>query len=218
MGTLKTHMKRIVLTLILGIVTTAAVWYGFSPLQTREPISTSLPILASATVFPTAQPIANFSLTDTAQKPFTENNLVGNWTLLFFGYAHCPEICPKALATASNFWKQLPDTTRAKTRFVFITLDPKEDKVDDLKSFLGRFHSEFIGLTGDESEINKLAKSCRVYSFEDPTLTTAGQKNIDHTAAFILINPEGRMQALFSPPYDSATIAKDLATLMLGRS
>ena len=210
-------MKRIVLTILLGLITVVAVWYGFNPIaKTHEQISSDLPLLTSATVFPIPQAIANFSLTDTAEKPFTENDLVGHWTLLFFGYAHCPETCPKTLAIARDFWKNLPGLTQNKTRFVFITLDPKEDNVDDLKSFLGRFSTEFIGLTGADSEINKLAQSCRVYRFEE-TPNAKGQKIIDHTAAFILVNPEGRIQALFSPPHDSSAIAKDLATLMLQR-
>jgi len=212
-------MKRMLLTLFLGLITTFAVWYGFnSPAETREPLNAAQPSLASATVFRQAQPLDTFSLTDTSEKPFTNKELKGHWTLLFFGYAHCPETCPKALSIASDFWKKLPvSISREKTRFVFITLNPQADKVNDLKLFLNRFSTEFIGLTGEASEINKLAKSCRVYSFEDPKPNAAGQKVIDHTAAFILINPEGRMQALFSPPYDSTSIAQDLTTLILER-
>lgn len=220
-GRAKKMMKRILLTLLLGVITGIAVWYGINPmLKKHEPITT-FPVLTSATVFPVAQaqPIAAFSLTDTMKKVFTEHDLVGGWTLLFFGYAHCPEICPRSMAIASNFWKKLSVTSAVKKpRFIFITLDPKQDTVEELKAFLKHFNSEFIGLTGDAAEIDKLAKSCRVYSWEDPNPNDQGQKIIDHTAAFILVNPEGRIQALFSPPHDSETIAKDLATLIEKRS
>lgn len=214
-------MKRLILTLLLGLATAFAVWYGLNPLlKNQEPDPSEIPTIAAGTVFSAAQPIAHFSLTDTAQKSFTQQDLVGQWTILFFGYAHCPEVCPKALAVASDFWKKLPEeVTSKKIRFAFITLNPKEDTVEDLKTFLGRFNPQFIGLTGDISEINKLSKSCRVYSWEDPNVKTPqGKKMIDHTAAFILINPEGRMQALFSPPHNGEEIAKDLSVLLESRS
>lgn len=212
-------MKRILLTLLLGFATAFAVWYGLNPmLQEHEPVSTSLPALASGTVLSPAKPIDVFNLKGTTLASFTQNNLLGHWTVLFFGYASCPEVCPQSLAIASDFWKKLPKALsqdiRDKTQFVFITLDPKTDSLENLKSFLGRFNEGFIGLTGDETEINRLAKSCRVYSYEQPNANEKGQKIIDHTAAFILVNPRGQMQALFSPPHDSEAILKDLSSLL----
>lgn len=212
-------MKRIALTLLLGLTTAIAVWYGLNPmLQEHEPVSTSLPALASGTMLSPAKPIESFHLQGTTQKPFTQKDFMGHWTLLFFGYASCPEVCPQSLAVASDLWKKLPGVlaqdVRDKAQFVFITLDPKEDSLDNLKSFLNRFNDGFIGLTGDESEISRLAKSCRVYSWEQPQPNEKGQKMIDHTAAFILINPAGQVQALFSPPHDSEVIAKDLSALI----
>lgn len=218
---MKVFMKRrIFLTLFFSILASALIWYGLNPILTKnEPISTSLPALASGTVLSPAKRIEYFSLQGTAtQKPFTQQDLLGHWTILFFGYAKCPAVCPQSLSIASDLWKRLPDVlplgVKDKTQFVFITLDPKSDTIENLKSFLGRFNENFIGLTGADSEINKLAKSCRVYSFEQPTPDEKGQKIIDHTAAFILINPQGRIQALFSPPHDSELIAHDLSTIL----
>jgi protein SCO1 len=215
-------MKRFILTVILGLATAIAVWYGLNPAEEHIPVSTSLPALATATVFQSPQPLAIFRLTDSNQHAFNQNDLSGRWTLLYFGYGQCPEVCPRSLAIASDLWRKLPKTlTQEKLKFVFVSLDPKTDTPDYLRTFLNRFNPNFIGLTGDETEISRLAKSCRVYSFEDPNTPNAdthsgtrSQKIIDHTAAFMLINPEGRLHALFSPPHSSEEIALDLQKIL----
>lgn len=173
----------------------------------------SKPELTAGTLFTAKQPMAEFALLDTASNPFGPSNFKGQWTILFFGYADCPDVCPRSLAVAADLFKKITPEAQ-KPRLVFVTLNPKQDTVDNLKSFLNKFNQDFIGLTGSAAEISKLAQYCRVYHLEDPTPNSQGKKVIDHTAAFILINPKGQLQALFSPPHNSVEIAKDLKILM----
>lgn len=212
-------MKRVILTLLFGLLTAIALWYGINPDNAaKEPDLDTGPLLVTATLVSPGQRIGPFKLTDTGNQTFTQANLLGHWTLLFFGYSTCPETCPRSLAIARDFWQKLPASIlNNQTRFVFVTLNPNEDKIENLKSFLNRFDARFIGLTGTETDIDLLAKACRVYRFEDKEASTPTQKIIDHTAAFILINPKGQLHALFTPPHDSEIIAKDLEQLILKR-
>lgn len=166
---------------------------------------------SAATVFSTAVPLPNFSLLDTSNKPFTHTALKSKWTLLFFGYTQCPKICPQTLAIVTEAWRAL---SQPNAQFIFVTLDPHIDTPAALKQFLTNFNSNFIGLTGDEAEIKKLAQACRIYSWTDPNLNATGQKIIDHSASLLLLNPQGQLQALFSPPHHSDTLARELKALM----
>lgn len=245
-------MKRIMLTVLLGLAAFAAVWYGFNPLIDKTaPQIAKAPVipLTSGTYINTSKPIEDFTLTSTDEKVFTKHSLQGHWTLLFFGYAECPAICPTTLAMIAKAWNSLPDYTRNNSKdinynskdnnvdntknnpssrlsFVFVSLDPKADTPQKLRNFLGKFNPDFIGLTGDESVIQKLCKSCSVYSLDvtnqnsnnnanNPNGNTNSQpKIIDHSATLILVNPKGDIQALFSPPHQVEALVNDLKLLI----
>jgi len=214
-------MKRLFFVLILGLVTAAIGGYFLNNNLSKPTtvVNVQTETLLAGSQLPLPKPLTEFSLIDTNNQLFTQHSLLGQWTLMFFGYAQCPETCPKTLALVNAFWKPLMEkqahnTSSPRTRFVFVTLDPKSDTVQNLQQFLGHFNSEFIGLTGEESEIQKLSKSCNIYSWQDPNLDAKGQKVIDHTAAFLLINPQGQIQALFTPPHDPSNILKDLEVLI----
>lgn len=210
-------MKRILLTFVLGLAIGSAIWFGLNPFfksAPKEGASTSS--LASATILNPTKPIAAFSLTSTNDQIFTEASLLGHWSVLFFGYAECPEICPRTLATLNQVWNRLPPDIRNtdRLRFVFVSLDPKSDTVPNLRTFLNRFNTAFIGLTGDETIIKNLSKACSIYSWQDQKGNSQGPKVIDHSATLLLINPEGHIHALFSPPHEVGSISSDLQTLV----
>ena len=207
-------MKRVLFTLALALSGVFGVWYGFStPKELSSPAS---PELDSATVLNPSKPMDPFSLVDTDGKTFTQNALLGHWTLMFFGYADCPDVCPKTLATMSELWNLLPseDQKPDALRLLFISLDPKSDTPAKLKAFLMRFHPSFQGLTGDENTIQTLSKACSIYSWRDPKNQEGKPKIIDHSATLLLINPQGRIHALFSPPHQAQKIAEDLRTIL----
>jgi protein SCO1/2 len=205
-------MKRVFLTVSVTLVFVFVIWYGIKPVLEKN-APPSIPEITTATVLKPKNLIMDFALTDTTNKPFTEKSLLGQWTMMFFGYAQCPEICPKTLTTISELWKQIP----TDLHFVFVSLDPTSDTVQILKDFLGRFNPNFIGLTGEEAVIHKLGKSCGIYSWQDPNAIKndpSKPKMIDHSATLLLINPEGRLHAVFSPPYHPEAMAKDLRHIL----
>ncbi len=208
-------MNRIFFSLILALTGAFAIWNNMSPSSVTPAPIPSTPYLETATFITPSKPIEQFSLIDSTEKPFSESSLLGHWTLMFFGYATCPDTCPKTLAVISEAWKQLPKTiTEDSLRFLFISLNPKTDTPQTLKGFLNRFDSSFVGLTGEPSVIQKLGKSCGIYSWEDPKTQSAHVKIIDHSATLLLLNPQGEIQAFFSPPHEPKAIAEDLKAIL----
>jgi protein SCO1/2 len=202
-------MKRLIPVFILSSILASGLWY-LSQETPEIPSPKPLVTLHSATVLTPSQSIGTFSLMDANEKPFTEESLKGHWTLLFFGYATCPAVCPTTLSIISTTWKNLPASS---LRFVFVSLDPETDTPKVLRSFLSRFNTNFMGLTGDEAVIETFSKACGIYYWED-TAAKSPVKQIDHSATLLLFNPAGKLHALFTPPHQPEALAKDLITLM----
>lgn len=195
------------------LFTHAAAWCGVKKPESSNSIETEE--FAQATVLRPGSPIADFSLQDTQNRPFNLQSLKGHWTLLYFGYADCPDVCPRSLTLISEIYQIFSKQDfKNKPRFIFASLNPSHDEGEKLQELLNRFNPEFIGLTGSESEMNKFSKSCRVHSWTDTKLNANGKKVIDHSAAVLLINPLGRLQAIFSPPLKPQDIAADVQKLL----
>jgi protein SCO1 len=162
------------------------------------------------TILHPAKPLIPFSLIDTEGKAFKQASMQGQWSLLFFGYATCPGICPTTLKVLQKVWAEDPLLDQ-KLHFIFVSLNPKDDTPAKLKAFLAPFNRHFKGLTGDAKQIEALSKACSIYSWQDPE---APQLMIDHSATLLLINPQGAIKALFSPPHEAATLLKELKALL----
>lgn len=206
-------MKR-----ILIIVALIALGIGIAQWLSKTVFSSKIPKTTVATVLTPGKSLGKFSLDGTHGQTFTEQSFLGHWTVMFFGYASCPKICPQALALISEVWRSFPEQKpHPQAQFVFVTLNPEKDTVEKLKTFLPQFHPEFIGLTGQHDEIARLSKASGVFSWTDPaTDGTDSPTVIDHSATILIISPEGRLKALFSPPHDAVAIAKDINVLMNG--
>ncbi len=163
----------------------------------------------SATVLQPAKPLIPFSLVDTDAKAFTQHSLQGQWSLLFFGYANCPGICPATLKVLQKVWED--NSIAQKLHFIFISLDPVEDTPAKLKTFLAGFNPRFSGLTGDEKQIQALSKACNIYYWIDPKAT---QTVIDHSATLLLVNPQGAIKVLLSPPHEPAALLTELRAFL----
>jgi len=207
-------VKYLLSIVALGLV--LALVFGYRMLPSNDPVVA--PLKASntqATVLKPPKTLVNFTLQDTNGNTFTQDSLLGHWTLMFFGYADCPDICPTTLGIVSGLWRSYPtQMPHPKAHFVFVTLNPSQDTPAVIKKFLAGFNSDFIGVTGSETEINNLSKSANIFSWTDPKLSAAGKKVIDHSATLLLFNPEGQLHALFSPPYDIETLKNDLQIII----
>jgi protein SCO1 len=145
-----------------------------------------------------------FRLIDQNGRSVTEQDLKGEPSLVFFGFTHCPDICPTTLFDMSEVMHALgPDADRAHA--VFITVDPERDTQAALKDYLSSFDPHLFGLTGDLDAITAVAKEYRVYFKKVPL--DNGDYTMDHTAIVYLMDKQGRFVSPFSlkrPPEASA--------------
>jgi protein SCO1/2 len=150
-----------------------------------------------------------FKLIDQNGQPISDADLKGKPFLVFFGYTHCPDVCPTTLFEVSEVMRSLgKDADRAKA--LFISVDPDRDTPAVLKDYLSSFDPHLIGLTGDQAALNAVEKSYRVYAKKVPT-GKDGDYSMDHSAIVYLMDKSGRFVAPFKldrKPEDAAAELK----------
>ena len=145
-----------------------------------------------------AQPAAiggPFQLTDQHGKAVTDKNLKGKPTLIFFGYTHCPDVCPTSLFEISEVLRAMGKDAD-KVNAVFISVDPERDTPATMKDYLSSFDPHLEGLSGDPAETAKVITSYRVYAKKVPTKD--GDYTMDHTALIYLMDRDGRFVSPFN--------------------
>jgi protein SCO1 len=148
-----------------------------------------------------------FSLIDQNGKPFTNDDMKGHPFLVFFGFTHCPDVCPTTLFEVSEVLKQLgPDAGGA--RALFVTVDPERDTPAIMKDYLLSFDPNLVGATGSREAIDRALKAYRVYSKKVPT--EGGEYTMDHTALVYLMDKQGRFVAPFNLKRRPEEAAADL--------
>jgi len=175
-------------------------------------------VLFSAIVFivtgrspaPIAMPSAvggPFKLVDQNSQPITEQDLIGHPYLVFFGFTHCPDVCPTTLFEVSEILRKLgPDAKNV--RALFITVDPERDTPAVLKDYMSSFDPRVIGATGDSAAIMSVEKTFRVYAKKIPL--DGGGYTMDHTAIVYLMDKAGRFVAPFNMKRRPEEAAADL--------
>lgn len=158
-----------------------------------------------------AQPAAiggPFQLTDQNGKAVTDKSLKGKPTLIFFGYTHCPDVCPTSLFEISEVLRVMGKDA-GKVNAVFISVDPERDTPATMKDYLSSFDPHLQGLSGDPAETAKVVTSYRVYAKKVPTKD--GDYTMDHTAVVYLMDKDGNFVAPFNskrPPAEAAAELK----------
>ncbi len=171
-----------------------------------------------ATVLSSPMELPDFTLIDMEGETFTRESLEDNWNLLFFGFTHCPDICPATLQLLSAARERLAVEGLPESELpgiVLVSVDPERDKPQVLKSYVANFGRNIIGLTGDLSEIQKLTG--RLGIFHAKSSAHHGGYNVDHTSAVIVINPNAHFHALFSAPYSVDDLAHDLPLILAAK-
>ena len=157
-----------------------------------------------------AQPAAiggPFKLTDQNGKTVTEASLKGKPTLIFFGYTHCPDVCPTSLFEMSEVLRAMGKDAD-KVNAVFISVDPERDTPATMKDYLSSFDPHLEGLSGDPAETAKVITSYRVYAKKVPTKD--GDYTMDHTALIYLMDRDGRFVSPFNLKRTPEEAAADL--------
>ncbi len=150
--------------------------------------------------------LPKFSLINHLNDSFNNQDLIGSWNLIFFGFTNCPDVCPLTLNILDQVANELGDF-RTTPRSIFISVDPKRDHPENLKNYVEHFNHEMIGLTGSKEQIDNLTQSVgAIYAIGD---NTKDNYLVDHSAHIFVTAPDGKMVALFSTPHDAKIIAND---------
>jgi len=197
------------LVIAIAAIASLLVGYYLGNLATDK-----VPELQAATLLPDAKPIGDFELVDFDNQPFTLDGFKGHWNLVFFGYTHCPDICPTALTSMVEVNKALDSHLQAQVQTVFVSVDPERDTPDHLKEYVGFFSPDFIGVTGEDAQIRELTRQLGL-QYKLLQADDKGNYLVDHSSYLIIINPAGQLQAVVSGAHypNPQAIAEDLAII-----
>jgi len=173
----------------------------------------AVPSLEAGTSLPQARVLPEFSLVDTHGTAAFPAALRGHPTLVFFGFTHCPDVCPTTLALLADVQKRAAQQEPAVPgiQVALISVDPERDTPEQLGSYIASFRGDFIGLTGSASEIVKATRAFGVAAARVDL--GGGNYTMDHSAAVFALDSQARIVAVFTPPLSAAALARDLARL-----
>ena len=173
----------------------------------------AVPSLESGTSLPQARVLPDFNLVDTQGQATSPASLRGHPTLVFFGFTHCPDVCPTTLALLANVQKQAVQQhpAMAGIKVALISVDPERDTPAQLGSYIASFRGDLIGLTGSASEIVKATSAFGVAAARVDL--GGGNYTMDHSAAVFVLDSQARIVAVFTPPLSAAALGRDLARL-----
>ncbi len=153
----------------------------------------------------------NFELSDTNGNIITQKNLEGKLTLVYFGYGHCPDVCPATLHNITQGLNLLSSQELQDVQVFFISLDPERDTTEYLKKFISSFHPKIIALTGTVDQVDRVIKDYKV--FVSKNSSNDNNKNdylIDHSSLTYLMNREGKYLLNFSTSTTPEQIAAEI--------
>lgn len=204
-----THRKFILFAGIALLAGAAAGW-----INGRIVAPQSLHLRAATALREQAKPLPAFELTDEAGNVFDNSRLAGRWSFLFFGYTHCPDICPTTLSTLDQAMQSLAEQGfAANTQVVFVSVDPKRDTPAKLKDYVDYFNPKFVGVSGGRYALNRLTRGLGILHTRVPNPDHEGAYLMDHSASILLISPQGELVALFSAPHKADWLALDFHEL-----
>ena len=206
--------------LLLAIVAGSAFWITTNGTQPSSQQDTVIALediqkkLINTLVLPSDyKQVPPFALLDTNGDVATQNILSSKWSMLFFGYTNCPDICPLTLSIVSSVTEELANKSISQPQVVFVTVDPERDTTDHLDGYLKHFNSDFIGITGDVERLSDWVSSMGI-SFKRHNEEDTSFYTVDHSATILLIDPENRIRGSFNTPLDVNTIVSDYQTIV----
>jgi protein SCO1/2 len=196
--------------MIVAVIAIAAA--GAGAYLARLSRNADAPALESGTFLPAPKVLADFHLVDTTGAPATVAALRGHPTLVFFGFTHCPDVCPTTLAILADVQKQAARVEKPKgLRVALISVDPERDTPAQLGSYIASFGGDLIGLTGTAPEIVNVSRNFGVASSKVDL--GGGNYTMDHSATIFAVDSGGRVVAVFTPPFHAAALKNDVERL-----
>jgi len=171
------------------------------------------PTLTAGTALPTLREIPEFDLMTAQGEPAKLDLFRNHWSVLFFGYTSCPDVCPTTLTQLAQIKKTLGDLpAERQPQFVFISVDPKRDTPTQLAGYLKFFDPSLVGLTGSQEHIDELTHALGVPVVYQPAEN--GGYSVDHAATLFVVDPKARLYAIFTPPFEVKPISEDVRRIV----
>ena len=201
---------------VLALSAVCALFAGaYISLQFSKPAKID-PSKFHGTVLSQPREINEFNLDGTDNKPFNNQSLNGQWTMVFFGFTNCGYVCPTTMAELGKFYKNLEQQGVKKLpRVVMISIDPERDSQDKLETFVTAFDPHFYGARGSKDVVQSMTKELGVVYAK---IALNGQLtddtyDIEHTGTVLLFNPKGQLSAFFTSPQNASLMAEDFKSL-----
>ena len=189
----------------IGVATLTA-WFQISD---KSDTDTSM-------VLPTVKIGGPFTLTDQTGKRVTQADFAGQYTLVYFGYTYCPDVCPTELSIMTSALVELADKSpELETQItpIFITVDPKRDTVDVMAEYVDNFHPRMVGLTGSAKDAMVAAKAYRVF-YSLGEADEDGDYPVDHSSFLYFMGPDGAYRTMFKHNTPPLQLAKTLKSIL----
>lgn len=196
----------------------------YRPLLAALLLALCAPLALAATVLKPPRPVEHMKLLDQHGAPVTAESLAGRWTVLFFGFTHCPDVCPTTLARLAGVQRRLPEAIRPRVRFMLVSVDPMRDTPARLAEYVGQFGQDFVGATAPLGELAPLLKELGVsYAYtaqeHDEHAGHAGHDGhgapaytVTHSETLYVLDARARLHAVFTDPKDDYALLRDLST------
>jgi protein SCO1 len=181
--------------LVLIVATALLFWYNRAP-------------ELHGTALQAPRPIDDFTLTGSNGQPLALSDLRGQWLMIYFGYTHCPDICPTTMADLAIMANELGEERMEDVQVLLVSVDPERDTPERLATYLQAFHPTFLGMTGDLATIQAAASHFGIY-FEH-----TGEGIVDHTSYVLVVDPEGHLRLVYPYGVSGLDMAVDMDYLI----
>lgn len=160
------------------------------------------------------RPLPEFELLDQHGEPFSHEDFRGGWSFIYFGYTYCPDICPMSMAVLAGVRQALGEAGKAiDDRYYLVSVDPRRDTPERLGEYTAYFDPDFRGLTGDKLALDTFTRAAGVV-YQVPDAPADEDYLVGHSSTITLINPDGAIQAFFTPPLEAEPIARDFEAIV----
>lgn len=164
-------------------------------------------------ILPRPRAVTAFELTQHSGAPFTNADLEGKWSFVFFGFTHCPDVCPTSMAVLGQVARTLKNTQAdfaEQFQGVLVTVDPERDTLEKLGTYATAFAPDFLGVRADREATANFATEVNVAFAKVPD---GDGYTMDHTGNFVIFNPKGHYHGFIKIPHDAETIRLAFQTL-----
>lgn len=201
--------KTVTIAIVVATLFIAALAYTLlnPPLMDKEELK-----LHGTYIFDKGRILQPFSLVDDNSDVFDVSRLEDKWSIVFFGFTHCPDVCPTTLATLNNFYAEMESKGWDKdTQIIMVSADPARDTPEILNQYVRYFNPNFIGVTGEFFDVHRFATQLNTTFRKVPG--SGENYQVDHGANLAVINPYGHFHGFMKPPFDAGKLKNNFGSV-----